>query len=72
TFLTSTDEPERNSHRSFVKDISKYFKTPPTKLDYFFDPEVSEIVVRITMLNGCGFRFIPAGYSDVKPAGIPI
>jgi hypothetical protein len=21
---------------------------------------------------GCGFRFIPAGYSDVKPAAVPI
>jgi hypothetical protein len=24
------------------------------------------------VLVGCGFRFIPAGFSDVKPATVPI
>jgi hypothetical protein len=24
------------------------------------------------LVTDCGFRFIPAGYSDVKPAPVPI
>jgi hypothetical protein len=27
---------------------------------------------RIVYWGECGFRFIPAGYSDVKPAPVPI
>lgn len=52
TFLARVDEPQRNSHRAFVKDVAKFFKDRPTKLHYFYDPEVNEIAVRVTMLNG--------------------
>ena len=31
-----------------------------------------EIVVKTRGVSSCGFRFIPAGYSDVKPATVPI
>jgi hypothetical protein len=51
-FLANHNEPERNAQRAFVKDLSKFFKKDPSTLGYFFDPDVAEIVVRVTMLNG--------------------
>jgi hypothetical protein len=34
--------------------------------------EFLERELQTKVSQGCGFRFNPAGYSDVKPAGVPI
>lgn len=51
-FMAQTDEPDRSPYRAFVKDITKFFKERGIKYPYFVDPDVNELVVRVTMLNG--------------------
>ena len=51
-FLTRKSEEQRYSHRAFVQDIHKHFRGRPTNLQYFFDPDVAEISVRVVVLNG--------------------
>jgi hypothetical protein len=51
-FLASKAEPKHNTNRAFVTDIGNFFKKEPPTLNYYLHPEVSEIVVRVVMLNG--------------------
>jgi hypothetical protein len=39
--------------RKYVADLGKFFeRVPPTELNYFYDPDVHGVIVRVTMLNG--------------------
>jgi hypothetical protein len=51
-FLADSKEPLRNSHRAFVTDITKFFQSHGSKAQYYLDPDVNEIIVQVTMLNG--------------------
>jgi hypothetical protein len=52
TFLVKFNEPARNSHRAFITELAKYFQYHSTKAQYYWDPDVSEILIQVAMLNG--------------------
>jgi hypothetical protein len=51
-FLADSREPERDKNRVFVKDLGSHFKHGISKLDYYFDPDVREIIIQAKLLNG--------------------
>jgi hypothetical protein len=51
-FAARKNESQRNRRRAFITDVGKYFRKEPPILDYYFDPDVSSIFVKVTMLNG--------------------
>ncbi|WP_338828320.1 hypothetical protein [Bradyrhizobium sp. 27S5] len=51
-FLTNQNEPARNSHRYFVTDLTRFFTAHSLDAQYYVDPDVSEIVVTLTLFNG--------------------
>jgi len=51
-FLRKKSEEQRHSRRAFIQDIHKHFRGRPTNLQYFFDPDVAEISIRVVVLNG--------------------
>jgi len=51
--------------RQFVTDLGKFFKSiPPSKLDYFYDPDVYGVTIRVTMVNGDKRREPEFSYID--------
>jgi len=51
-FLSKKSEPSRNSRRAFIQDVQKYFARRPSQLQYYFDPDVSAVILQVTVLNG--------------------
>jgi hypothetical protein len=51
-FLADSNEPERDKNRVFVKDLGNHFKHGVSNLDYYFDPDVREIIIQAKLLNG--------------------
>lgn len=50
--LGDADEARRLSGRRFVKDAAAMFADGGTDMNYFYDPEVSGVVIRAKVLNG--------------------
>ncbi len=53
TLFAAQSEIRRHANRKHVADLGKFFTTlPPEDLNYFYDPDVYGLVVRVTMVNG--------------------
>ncbi len=50
--LGDPNEPRRDRNRVFVSDLGKFFVGSGGRMDYYFDPDVRGVFVRVRMLNG--------------------
>lgn len=51
-FLANKGEPDRYRNRKYVGDVGKFFVDGVKIREYFFDPDISGVIIRAKMLNG--------------------
>lgn len=71
--LSDVDEPEKANGRKIVADLAKFLNAYGDDLNYYYDPDVSGIVVRVKLLNGPSdpsegkYRTAGGAYCELKP-----